>query len=315
MSKLDLSVVIPVYNSGAIFPELYTRLTTELSSRVDSFEVIAVIDGCVDNSYDVVAAHCDKDPRVKLIELSRNFGHQNAVTAGLDAASGELVAIIDDDLEDPPEVLVQLMEKLDEGYDVVYGIRRKRKRSWLYRFLFSAFYRLLDRMVEMKVPHDTGDFCVMRREVADTIKEMPESNRYLRGMRTWVGFRQTGLEYERSARFSGQTGYSLSKYFHLALDAIFSFSNKPLVSVSIGGGVISLVSLILGARLVLLRSMGRIPEVPGWASLFVAVTFLAGVQLFCLGIIGIYLCRVYDEVKRRPKYVVNRTVGFGGDDS
>lgn len=307
----ELSVVIPVYNSAAIFPELYARLVAALADVVGSFELIAVLDGCVDGSYEVVAAHAARDPRVKLIEFSRNFGHQAAISAGLQAATGERVAIIDDDLEDPPEVLRLLYLKAVEGYEVVYGVRKRRKRSAVHRLLYRTFYRLLGRLVETRMPYDAGDFCVMARQVVDVLNRMPERNRYLRGLRAWSGFRQTGLDYDRGSRFAGDTGYSILKYLGLALDAIFSFSYKPLKVVSVFGAIVALTSFAAGARLILYKFLGRIDDVPGWASLLVSVLFLSGIQLLSIGIVGEYIARIYDEVKQRPEYIVNRTVGFG----
>ncbi|MFC1461397.1 glycosyltransferase family 2 protein [Verrucomicrobiota bacterium] len=303
----ELSVVIPVYNSERIFPELYHRLTKALEGVVRSYEIIAVVDGCRDQSFDVIRALSEKDSRVKVIEFSRNFGHQVAITAGLSFASGELVAVMDDDLEDPPEVLVQLISKLREGYDVVYGIRRKRKRSALHRFLYSAFYRVLADLVDTHIPSDAGDFCVMCRRIVDVLNAMPERNRYLRGLRAWAGFNQTGVEYDRGERFASESGYSLKKYFLLAQDAIFSFSYKPLVYMSFVGLVLAMVSFVYGARVAL---SGKSPVAPGWASLFVAVLFLSGIQLLSIGIIGQYLARMYDEIKSRPQFVVKRTIGF-----
>ena len=312
-AKPELSVVIPVYNSEAIVPELQRRLREVLAAAVESYEVIAVVDGCGDGSFDALRACREQDPRIKIIEFSRNFGHQLAVTAGLEAAQGKLVVVMDDDLEDPPEVLPSFIAKLREGYDVVYGVRRKRKRSLAHRFLYSAFYRVLARVVEIDVPYDSGDFCIMRDSVVQTLNAMPETNRYLRGMRSWVGFRQTGLEYEREPRFAGDPGYTFRQYFRLASDGIFSFSDRPLIYVSRLGAGIAILSFMLGAALAVAKVLGRIRDVPGWASLFVSVVFLSGVQLVCLGIIGQYLGRVYDEVKRRPKYVVNRSLGVGAE--
>jgi len=310
----ELSVVIPVYNSARIFPELYRLLVAALQDLVADFEVVPVLDGCTDDSFAVVAAHAERDPRVKLVELSRNFGHQAAISAGLSLARGELVAIMDDDLEDPPEVLRAFILKIREGYDVVYGIRRRRKRALPYRVAYRLFYRVLARMVDTKMPYDAGDFCVMRRCVTDVLNRMPERNRYLRGLRAWSGFRQTGVEYDRGDRFAQISGYSLRKYFALAVDAIFSFSYKPLKIASLVGALIALASFAYGLRLISLKLTGRIADVPGWASLVVSVLFLSGFQLVCIGIIGEYIARIYDEVKQRPKFIIHRTRGIGEDD-
>jgi dolichol-phosphate mannosyltransferase len=307
---LDLSVVIPVYNSAGIFPELYRRIVAAVEPAVGSFEIIAVLDGCRDRSCDVISRHSQTDRRVKLIQLSRNFGHQAAISAGLAAAAGRMVAVMDDDLEDPPEVLVQFLEKMKEGFDVVYGIRRRRRRSIVYRYLYRLFYRLLGRIVDLDMPYDAGDFCLMRYPVVKVLNDMPERNRYLRGLRAWSGFKQTGVEYDREERYASKSGYSLKKYVALALDAIFSFSYKPLKFVTVSGILIAALSFLLALRYIFLKLSGRIPDVPGWASLVVSILFLSGIQLVSIGIIGEYVSRIYDEVKQRPKYIIEKTVGF-----
>jgi len=307
----ELSVVIPVYNSACIFPELYRQLVAALQDIVTDFEIVSVLDGCTDDSFAVVAAHAEQDSRVKLVELSRNFGHQAAISAGLSVSRGKSVAVMDDDLEDQPVVLRSFIVKLREGYDVVYGVRRRRKRSLPYRFAYRLFYRFLARMVDTTMPYDAGDFCVMRRAVVDVLNRMPERNRYLRGLRAWSGFRQTGVAYDRGERFARASGYSLRKYFALAVDAIFSFSYKPLKIASAVGFIIALASFVYGVYLIALKLTGRIADVPGWASIFVSVLFLSGIQLVCVGIIGEYIARIYDEVKQRPKFIIRRTRGFG----
>ena len=315
LSGVDLTVVVPVYNSARIFPELYRRLVDALDSCVSSFEIIAVIDGCKDDSFDVIKGFATSDRRVKIIELSRNFGHQAAVTAGLNNSSGSMTAIMDDDLEDPPELLSAMVDKVRGGYDVVYGIRRKRKRSLLMRMLFSGFYRVLGKMVDIPIPRDAGDFCVISRRVLTVINDMPESNRYLRGMRAWSGFIQTGIEYQRGSRFAETSGYTFRKYVALALDGIFSFSYRPLKYVTYMGVLVAFLSFAQGARIIFLKVTGLMPEVPGWTSLSVSILFLSGVQLISMGIIGEYIARIFDEVKRRPKYVIKTKVGFDGDDN
>jgi glycosyltransferase involved in cell wall biosynthesis len=312
--RIDLSIVIPVYNSADIFPELYRRLVASLERAVNSFEIIAVLDGCKDKSFEVISRYCLLDKRVKLIEFSRNFGHQAAISAGLFASTGEMVAVMDDDLEDPPEVLLQFIEKMREGFDVVYGIRKKRKRSVVYRYLYLLFYRFLGRIADLKMPYDAGDFCIMRGCVVKVLNDMPERNRYLRGLRAWSGFEQTGIEYDREERFSSISGYSFKKYVALALDAIFSFSYKPLKFVSVIGMMIALISFIVGVRLIFLKLTGQISDVPGWASLAVSILFLTGIQLVSIGIIGEYIARIYDEVKQRPKYIVRRSIGLEGEE-
>jgi dolichol-phosphate mannosyltransferase len=307
---LELSVVIPVYNSAAIFPELYRRLTAVLGAVVASFEVITILDGCTDASFTVINDVRMKDHRIRIIELSRNFGHQAAITAGLEFASGEMVIIMDDDLEDPPEVLPRFIDAMRQGFDVVYGIRKRRKRSVLHRFVYSLFYRVLGNLSDIRIPYDAGDFCIIRRRVVEALNNMPENNRFLRGLRAWSGFRQTGIEYERGGRFAGESGYGLRKYFSLAVNGIVSFSFRPLTIISLVGAFIALVSFLLGTLFVVLKLSDRIPDVPGWTSLAVLLLFLSGIQMVTTGIIGAYIARIYDEVKHRPKYLINRIEGF-----
>jgi polyisoprenyl-phosphate glycosyltransferase len=309
-STVELSVIIPVYNSADIFPELHRRLTAVLEPAVKSYEIIAVVDGCRDRSAEVISGIAVKDPRVKMIEFSRNFGHQAAITAGLEFVSGATVIIMDDDLEDPPEILPRFLAKLNEGNDVVYGIRKRRHRPLPYRILYRLFYRLLGSMVDIRIPYDAGDFCAMRRQVAETMNAMPESNRYLRGMRAWCGFTQTGLEYDRGERLANESGYTLKKYIALALDAIFSFSYKPLKFVSLAGFLVAGVSFLYVLRLIVGRLTGEFNQVPGWASLQVSILVLSGIHLISIGIVGEYLARIYDEVKQRPKFVVKKAVGI-----
>jgi len=306
----ELSIVIPVYNSAAIFPELYRRLSENLSDIVSGFEIIAVLDGCVDDSYSVIHDVHIRDSRVKLIELSRNFGHQTAVTAGLEYAAGEMVVIMDDDLEDPPEVLPAMIARLKEGFDVVYGIRKRRKRSIMHRIGYSLFYRILSRLADVSIPNDAGDFCVMRRRVVDALNSMPEKNRFLRGLRAWSGYRQAGFEYERGGRYAGKSGYGLRKYLALAFTGIASFSYRPLTFISLAGAMIASASFFLGSAFIILKVAGLIFDVPGWTSLAVLILFLSGIQIMTTGIIGAYIARIYEEVKQRPKYLVNRLEGF-----
>lgn len=308
--QTDLSVVIPVYNSDRIFPELYRRLCAVLEKSAPSFEIIAVLDGCTDNSLSIISGLAARDSRLKVIEFSRNFGHQAAVTAGLHHAGGDRVAILDDDLEDPPEVLPAFLARLNEGFDVVYGIRKRRKRSFFIRTLFSCFYRLSGKLFDIDIPRDSGDFCVMTRRVLQVLLAMPENNRYLRGMRAWAGFNQTGIEYERGERFSGASGYTLRKYFSLAFDGIFSFSFRPLKYVTFIGVFIALLSFAYASLIVYMKLAGHIPDVPGWTFLTVAVLFLSGIQLIAMGVMGEYVSRIYDEVKHRPPYVIRIKIGF-----
>lgn len=306
----DISVVIPVYNSAEVFPELYRRLSSSLNENSLEYEIIAVIDGCRDNSFSVINQLAGRDPNLKIIEFSRNFGHQAAVTAGLQYADARYIAVIDDDLEDPPELLPVFMQKIDEGFDVVYGVRRKRRRSPPYRLLYRLFYRISGSMSDISIPNDAGDFCMMTRRVRDALVSMPENNRYLRGMRAWVGFKQTGIEYDREIRYAGHSGYSVRKYLQLAFNGIFSFSYKPLKYVTIIGIMIALASFEEIGRILYLKLSGRMPDVPGWTYLTVCILFLSGIQLTATGIVGEYIARIYDEVKQRPKFVIASMVNL-----
>lgn len=306
----EISVVIPVYNSAQIFPVLQARLTRTLASFGKTYEIIAVVDGNADNSADVIAAACAQDEHLRLIELSRNFGEQAATTAGLRYAQGEFVITMDDDLEDPPEIIPAFVNKAGEGYDVVYGYIKKRHSSPIRKFFYYVFYRFLNLLIENPFPTDAGSFCLMRRQVVDAINAMPENNRYIRGMRAWAGFRQIGLEYEREQRYAGESGYNLRKYFSFATNAILSFSYKPLQYVTLLGFLFAVSAFIMGLRLILRKILGFVEDVPGWTSLMVMITFLGGVQLISVGILGQYIARIYDEVKKRPPYLIKRTAGF-----
>ena len=315
VERVELSVVIPVYNSAEIFPELHRRLVETLSDTVQSYEIIAVVDGCTDSSAEIIKMHTKENPNLKMVELSRNFGHQTAITAGLELSSGEMVVVMDDDLEDQPELLPKFLSKAQEGYDVVYGIRKKRKVSISRRLAFSFFYRLLNRLSAIDMPYDSGDFCLMKRPIVEALNAMPETNRYIRGLRTWLGLKQVGIEYERGRRPTGQSGYRLINYIKLAMDGILSFSYKPLTYVSVIGFVVASASFLAGMRLIILKFTQESIDVPGWASIMVAVLFIGGVQLISVGILGQYIARIYDEVKQRPKFIIKQTIGLEKKDS
>jgi len=315
LHTLDLSVVIPVYNSSAVFPELHRRLSSSLSELGLSYEILAVLDGCRDDSFRIINDIAHHDARLKVLEFSRNFGHQAAVTAGLQFASGKYVAIIDDDLEDPPELIPVFLSKAMQGFDVVYGIRRKRQRSLFHQLMYKLFYRISGLLSDTEIPNDAGDFCVMSRRVRNILVSMPENNRYLRGMRAWAGFRQTGIEYDREERFAGEPGYSIRKYIQLACNGIFSFSYKPLKYVTFFGLIIAMISFEEAGRIIIQKLSGHMRDVPGWTYLSVWLLFLSGIQLIAMGIIGEYIARIYDEVKQRPKYVIATTVNIDAQDS
>jgi dolichol-phosphate mannosyltransferase len=299
----DLSIVIPLFNEEAVFVDLWLRLAKVMDAMPLSAEVVLVDDGSTDGTRELATLACREDPRFRLVVLSRNFGHQLAVSAGLDHAGGRAVAILDGDLQDPPEVLTDFHRKLSEGFDVVYAVRRQRKESWPKRLAYWMFYRLMRSVAAIEVPLDSGDFCMMSRRVVRRINALPERHRFLRGLRSWVGFRQTGLEYERAARGAGQSKYTFRKLLRLASDGVFTFSDVPLRLATWMGTLTTLGSLGAGAILTLWNGSAE-PLLPA------AVFFLGGVQLLCVGILGEYVGRIYAEVKGRPAFVVEELVGF-----
>lgn len=311
-----ISVVIPCFNEESVLPLLFDRLTLAAERWGMEWEAICVDDGSTDATWELLLARGEADSRWKALSLARNFGHQTALSAGLYHASGDVVVVIDADLQDPPEELSRFLEKWQEGYDVVYAVRRKRKEGLLKRSCYWAFYRLMARLVSIQIPLDSGDFCVMDRKVVDVLKNMPERNRFVRGLRAWTGFKQIGLEYDRHARAAGDAKYTFRKLMVLAFDGIFSFSLVPLKLAMWLGFIVSFVSL-LGvaftlAQRVLPETFARIGlrPVPGYATIVIAILFIGGVQLVFLGVLGEYLGRIFDEVKRRPQWVFRDSMGL-----
>jgi dolichol-phosphate mannosyltransferase len=310
MTSCALSVVIPIFNERENLPALARRLRRALDGLGPDWEVVLVNDASRDDSMELMRRLHARDGRFRIVSLARNFGHQMALTAGMAHARGELVVLMDGDLQDPPEVVPRLVAHLREGnWDVVYAVRRKRKERAPIRLLYFFFYRLLRRMANIDIPMDTGDFCVMRRRVVDTLNRLPERNRFIRGLRSWVGFRQTGLEYERAARHAGEPKYTLRALFKLAFDGIFSFSYVPLRLGMWCGALVSLSGLAYAGFVIAARLMGAYQQIPGWSTVVVAVLVLGGANLLMLGLIGEYVGRVYDEIKGRPPYVVDEVVG------
>jgi polyisoprenyl-phosphate glycosyltransferase len=301
----ELSVVLPVCNEVDNIPILYRRLRKVLDAAGSSYELLFVDDGSSDGSGALLRELAAVDARVIVVELARNFGHQVAISAGLDFSQGAGVIIMDTDLQDPPEALPEFIAKWREGYDVVYAVRLQRKESWPKRIVYAAFYRLLRRVANVDIPLDSGDFCIMDRKVVDLLRTMPERNRFVRGIRSWVGLHQTGLPYERQARHAGRPTYTFGRLMLLALDGFVSFSHAPLRLASLLGIGISLLSLIVAAAYFVKRVTAGLSP-PGFATLVVAVFFLAGIQLITLGVIGEYVGRIFDEVKQRPLYVVRQ---------
>jgi polyisoprenyl-phosphate glycosyltransferase len=305
MSTPELSIVVPIYDEEDGIPELVSRLAAVMDELAMTAEVVFVDDGSRDKSPKLLEALSRSDPRFKAIRLSRNFGHQVAITAGLHHASGHAVVVMDGDLQDPPEVIPELVERWREGFEVVYAIRKKRQdERWYKRTAKSVFYRTLARMADVQIPVEVGDFRLVDRRVVDLFGEMREHNPYVRGMFSWLGFRQTGVHYLRDERHAGRSKYPLTKLIKLGLDGIIGFSDFPLRLALSVGFVMSTLAFLLGIAAIASK-FGGIYVVPGWASLVVVISFLGGIQLALLGAVGLYVGRIYEEVKNRPLYVVD----------
>ncbi len=305
-----LSVVAPCFNEEVVLPELYRRISETLDGAGLAWELVLVNDGSRDRTPQVMRELHTRDARVKVVDFARNFGHQVAVTAGMDYATGDAVVLIDADLQDPPELILDMLAKWREGYEVIYAIRSKRKgESWFKEFTAKAFYRIIYRITDINIPMDTGDFRLMDRKVVDALKTMKEKHRFLRGMSVWVGFRQTGVKYVRAERYAGETKYPLKKMLKFAMDGITSFSYFPLQMATYVGFIAAGLAILGIIATIILRLSGS-QAFYGQATTLVSVLFLGGVQLIFLGIIGEYLGRIYDEVKGRPLYLVREALGF-----
>lgn len=309
MSSPNISVVVPLLNEQQVLPELLRRLAGVLNDMPgDEHEMIFVDDGSSDSTVQILEDASCSDPRISIVVLSRNFGHQAALSAALDYVSGEVTVVLDGDLQDPPETIPAFVAKYQEGYDVVYAFRTRRKESIWLRWCFFVFYRLMSSMAEMNFPLDAGDFGLMSKRVVDQLRSMPEHHRYIRGMRSWVGFRQIGIRVERSQRYAGETKYALLKRVKFASDAIFSFSTIPIRAASFIGFIAVLLSVLFSIYAVIVKVIFH-RSTEGFTALLLVITFLSGTLLFFLGIIGEYVGRVYEEVKARPQYVVARLIG------
>jgi polyisoprenyl-phosphate glycosyltransferase len=305
-----ISIVVPMYFEEEVAQECYNRLKKVMDDFKIHYEFVFVNDGSTDKTMDILKEIAEKDHRSKVINFARNFGHQNAVTAGIDHASGEAIVIIDADLQDPPELIPELIKKWKEGYEVVYAKRKARKGETFFKLLTAkTFYRFLNYMSDIDIPKDTGDFRIIDRKVAVVFKNMTERNRFIRGMISWVGFRQTYIEYERDERFAGETKYPLKKMIKFASDGIIAFSSKPLRLVMSFGLFSVLISIGLLLYSIIVKLIGYDIEA-GWASIMVAISFFSGIQLLGLGIIGQYIARIYDESKNRPIYIVKETLNI-----
>jgi polyisoprenyl-phosphate glycosyltransferase len=309
-----VSIVVPCFNEEEVLPQTIPSLTQLCDSLPQyDFEIVFVDDGSCDATFERLRDATRLDSRMRVIRFARNFGHQIAVTAGIDAAQGDAVVLIDADLQDPPEVVREMIAKWHEGYDVVYGMRMSRAGESAFKLATArGFYRVLNRLSEVEIPLDTGDFRLMSRPVVDVLKAMPERHRFVRGMVAWIGFRQIALPYVRVERAAGTSKYPLRKMLRFAIDGILSFSTKPL-QLSVALGLISATLAIFGILYALALRIFTSIWVEGWTALMIAVLFIGGVQLFSLGILGEYVGRIYSEVKRRPLYVIGQRVGYDID--
>jgi len=311
--EVELPILIPMFNEEANIDYLFERLLTVLDGMGTSYEIVCINDGSRDNTLTELVAHHHRNPVIKVIDLSRNFGKEVALTAGIDYARGQAVIPIDADLQDPPELIGELVSKWREGYDVVYATRRSRQgESWLKKLTANVFYRVIDQISRVPIPRDTGDFRLIDRRVVESLKLMPERTRFMKGLFAWVGYRQTSIYYDRPQCYKGKTTWNYWKLRNFAIDGITSFSLAPLKVWSYVGLTISLLAFIYASFLVL-RTLILGIDVPGYASLMVAMLFLGGMQLVTLGVLGEYIGRIYEEVKGRPLYLVRNCYGFDSD--
>jgi dolichol-phosphate mannosyltransferase len=300
-----------MYFEEAVAEECYKRLLEIAVTNKINYEMIFVNDGSADGTLEILERIAKNDKQVKLISFSRNFGHQIAVTAGLDKAKGDAVVVIDADLQDPPELIPKMIDLWEQGYDVVYGKRKKRDgETWFKLITAKYFYRFLNKMSSVKIPMDTGDFRLMDKKVVAALKQMPEKNRFLRGMASWVGFKQTPLEYERHERFAGETKYPLKKMIKFAMDGIIAFSSKPLKMVEYIGLLTVIIAFLILVYALISRVFGLGNLVSGWTSIITSIAFLGGIQLLSVGIIGEYIARIYDESKGRPLYIIEKEINL-----
>jgi polyisoprenyl-phosphate glycosyltransferase len=308
---LKYSLIIPIYNEEETIPELYRRVSAIMDNLEDSVELILVNDGSRDRSLPLMRELHEIDPRVCYLSFARNFGHQAAVTAGLNFCRGEVIVVLDADLQDPPELIPTMIDRWRDGYQVVYAQRTKRKKEgWFKRFTAYIFYRLLKRLADVDIPADTGDFCLMDRRVVDVLNSMPEQNRYIRGLRAWIGFRQTAVKFERDPRFAGEVKYTFKKSLSLALNSLISFSKVPLRLSTYLGLFSALIALLMAFLVLYWRLQQPYSPVTGLATILIAVFFLGSVQLISIGILGEYIGRIYEEVKGRPAYTIAEVAGL-----
>lgn len=308
--RTEYSVIIPVFNEQENIPEAYRRLTEVFKDITYDYEFIFVNDGSTDGSLGEIKLLSEQDIKVKYLDFSRNFGHQIAITAGMDFSSGDSVIIIDADLQDPPELIPRLIEERKKGFDVVYAIRHKRKgESFLKKLTAALFYRVFSRVTNINIPLDVGDFRLIDRKVLDSLKTIREKSRFIRGLVSWVGYKQTGISYDREKRMTGRTKYHFLKMLRFSMDGITSFSTLPLKIATILGCLISCFSFFIGVYFIFVKLFTN-KLIQGWITLLDSILFLGGIQLIFLGIIGEYIGRIYEEVKNRPLYLIKEKRGF-----
>lgn len=307
--SVDYSIVVPIFNEDEVLPEFYKRLTTVMESIPGTFETLFINDGSSDGTEEILHEFHRKDDRVKVINFSRNFGHQMAITAGIDFSGGRACIIIDADLQDPPEVIPKLIERWQAGYEVVFAVRKRRQGERRFKLITATlFYRVLRKLARIEIPQDAGDFRLLDRKVVDALKMMPERNRFVRGLVSWVGFKQTDFLYERESRFAGETKYPFFKMAKFAIDGIASFSDVPLRVATWLGLLFSLASFLIILWVIWAKLLSD-RTVLGWASIMVSVLLIGGVQLFTVGILGEYVARTFDEAKKRPLYLIRDSWG------
>lgn len=302
-----ISIVVPIYNSAGFMSNLLEAIDKQRLASQWDLELILVDDGSIDQSYEKIEALSKTYPYIKGIKLSKNFGHQIAVKTGLSHITGDYVAIIDDDLQDPPSLLPSFFEYLDNGFDVAYGVRKKRKESFFKKFSYNSFYRILKSLSDTDIPLDSGDFCVMKSHVVSNMLKFKEKNPFLRGIRAWVGFKQIGVEYERQARFDGESGYTIKKLLKIAMDGIFSFSSVPIRVITVLG-LLGLIFAIVYSSSVIFGYLAHGIVVKGFPTLAIIISFFSSLILICLGLIGEYIVRIYNEVRDRPYVIIEKTI-------
>ncbi|HSE42340.1 MAG TPA: glycosyltransferase family 2 protein [Acidobacteriota bacterium] len=316
MVRSTVSIVIPIYNEFEILPELTRRVALLIAENNEYiWEIIYVDDGSTDGSTPLMEDLAERFPWLSVIFLSRNFGHQNATTAGIDHATGDVVVLMDGDLQDPPELILDMLLKWRQGFDVVYATRRSRYGETKFK-LYTArfFYRILQKLSDTRIPVDTGDFRLMSRKAVEAIHQMPEQNRFLRGMASWIGFKQTAVYYERDKRYSGKTKFTFSKMFRFALNGLVSFSHSPLYSILVLGIVLTCIGLS-GFIVLLFKAVISNTSISGWAGAITTILFVGGIQLISIGVIGEYVSRIFDEVRKRPFYLVRNIKGHFVEES